>query len=153
MELETRLRALAVDSAPPVLAGGDVRYRRVDTPIGEMLLATRPGGELLASTFVAADGREELVLARLGRAVSPRVLRVKPGRTAAYRVTFTRTSAAFDEYAFGSLTWTNGRHKVRSQLVVQPVGAAAPDEVDGTGPSGSAAIRVTPGVVKRIEPM
>jgi subtilisin family serine protease len=77
--------------------------------------------------------------------VSPRVLRVKPGRTATYRVTFTRTSAAFDEYAFGSLTWTDGRHKVRSQLVVQPVAAAAPGEVDGTGTSGSAAIRVTPG--------
>jgi hypothetical protein len=77
--------------------------------------------------------------------VSPRILLVRPGGKATYRVTFTRTTAAFDEYAFGSLTWTNGLFKVRSQLVVQPVAAAAPTQVSGTGASGSTAISVTPG--------
>ncbi len=77
--------------------------------------------------------------------VSPKVLKVKPNRTATYTVTFTRTSAAFDEYAFGSLTWTNGKFKVRSQLAVKPVAAAAPEQVTGTGTSGSTAISVTPG--------
>jgi hypothetical protein len=77
--------------------------------------------------------------------VSPKVLLVRPGGKATYRVTFTRTTAAFDEYAFGSLTWTNGLFKVRSQLVVQPVAAAAPAQVSGTGASGSTAISVTPG--------
>jgi subtilisin family serine protease len=77
--------------------------------------------------------------------VSPRILLVRPGGKATYRVTFTRTSAAFDEYAFGSLTWNSGLYKVRSQLVVQPVSAAAPGEIDGTGVSGSQAIPVTPG--------
>jgi Fibronectin type-III domain len=76
---------------------------------------------------------------------SPKLLVLKPGGKATYRVTFTRTSAAFDEYAFGSLTWTNGLFKVRSQLVVQPVAAAAPEQVTGTGVSGSTAISVTPG--------
>jgi Fibronectin type-III domain len=77
--------------------------------------------------------------------VSPKLLVLKPGGKATYRVTFTRTTAAFDEYAFGSLTWTNGLFKVRSQLVVQPVAAAAPEQVTGTGVSGSTAISVTPG--------
>jgi subtilisin family serine protease len=77
--------------------------------------------------------------------VSPKLLLVKPGGKATYRVTFTRTSAAFDEYAFGSLTWINGLFKVRSQLVVQPVAAAAPEQVTGTGVSGSTALSVTPG--------
>ena len=77
--------------------------------------------------------------------VSPRVLLVRAGGTASYRVTFTRTTAAFDQYAFGSLTWTNGLFKVRSQLVVRPVAAAAPAEVRGTGTSGSTAVSVTPG--------
>ena len=49
------------------------------------------------------------------------------------------------EYAFGSLTWTNGKFKVRSQLAVKPVAAAAPEQVSGTGTSGSTAISVTPG--------
>jgi subtilisin family serine protease len=77
--------------------------------------------------------------------VSPQVLLIKPGGKATFKVTFTRTSAAFDEYAFGSLTWTNGLYKVRSQLVVQPVAAAAPPQVTGTGTSGSTSISVTPG--------
>lgn len=77
--------------------------------------------------------------------VSPRFLIVRPGGKATYKVTFTRTTAAFDEYAFGSLTWVNGLNKVRSQLVVRPVAAAAPTEVRGTGVSGSQAIPVTPG--------
>jgi len=77
--------------------------------------------------------------------VSPSVLKVNQNRPATYTVTFTRTSAAFDRYAFGSLTWTNGKFKVRSQLAVKPVAAAAPEQVSGTGTSGSAAISVTPG--------
>jgi hypothetical protein len=77
--------------------------------------------------------------------VSPTVLKVKPGRTATYRVTFTRTTASFDQYAFGSLTWSNGKFSVRSQLAVEPVAAAAPEQVTGTGTSGSTAISVTPG--------
>jgi subtilisin family serine protease len=77
--------------------------------------------------------------------VSPRSLRVRPGGKATYRVTLTRTRAEFGSYAFGSLTWTDGRHKVRSQIAVKPVAAAAPTEVDGRGTSGSAAIRVVPG--------
>ncbi|HET6532594.1 MAG TPA: S8 family serine peptidase, partial [Actinoplanes sp.] len=83
--------------------------------------------------------------AGLSVTVSPKVLLVPAGGTASYRVTFTRTSAAFGQYVFGSLTWTNGLFKVRSQLVVRPVAAAAPAEVTGTGTSGSAAIEVTPG--------
>ena len=77
--------------------------------------------------------------------VSPRSLRVKPGAKATYQVTFTRTRAAFGTYAFGALTWTDGSHRVRSQLVVNPVPAAAPASISGTGTSGSRAITVTPG--------
>ena len=77
--------------------------------------------------------------------VTPKVLLVGSGKKASYKVTFTRTTAPFGEYAFGSLTWTNGLFKVRSQLVVNPVAAAAPAEVVGTGTSGSRALTVTPG--------
>jgi hypothetical protein len=77
--------------------------------------------------------------------VSPKILLVRPGGKATYKVTFTRTTAAFDEYAFGSLTWVNGLYKVRSQLVVKPVSAAAPVDIRATGVSGSQAITVTPG--------
>jgi subtilisin family serine protease len=77
--------------------------------------------------------------------VSPGVLTIPPGGRATYQVTFTRTTAAFGQYAFGSLTWTHGQTEVRSQLVARPVAAAAPVEVQGTGTAGSAGITVTPG--------
>ncbi|MFI7586099.1 methylated-DNA--[protein]-cysteine S-methyltransferase [Spongisporangium articulatum] len=70
-------RALAADlpvGAPPVLSGGDVRYREVELPVGSMLLATTPDGVLLASTYAVHESADD-VLARLARAVSPRVLR------------------------------------------------------------------------------
>ena len=77
--------------------------------------------------------------------VSPRSLRIRPGATAKYTVTFTRRTATFDTYALGSLTWTDGTHRVRSQLVVNPTAAAAPEQIVGTGTAGSAQLPVTPG--------
>ncbi len=62
-----------------------------------------------------------------------------------YTVTFTANDdAAFDEYAFGQLTWSRtGGRKVNSDLVVKPVELAAPDEVNGEGPSGSGQFNIT----------
>lgn len=77
--------------------------------------------------------------------VTPSRVRIRPGGTATFKVTLTRTSAAFDEYAFGALTWSDGRHQVRSQLAVRPVAVAAPAEVTGTGTAGETEIPVTPG--------
>jgi subtilisin family serine protease len=77
--------------------------------------------------------------------VQPKILLVKPNGKASYKVTLTRTSAPFDTYALGSLTWTNGLYKVRSQIAVRPVAAAAPAQVTGTGTAGSTQVTVTPG--------
>jgi subtilisin family serine protease len=68
--------------------------------------------------------------------VNPTSLTLAAGAKASYTVTFTRTTAPFDAYVFGSLTWTNGTHSVRSPLVINPVGAAAPRSQTGTGTSG-----------------
>ena len=55
-------------------------------------------------------------------------------------------TAAFGEFAFGSITWADLRgHSVRSPIAVRPVAVAAPAEVAGTGVSGSRAMPVTPG--------
>ena len=78
--------------------------------------------------------------------VSPTVLVVKPGKTATYKVTVTRTTAPLGEYSFGSLTWLDARgHAVRSPIAVRPVPVAAPAEASGSGPSGSAAQTVIAG--------
>jgi hypothetical protein len=77
--------------------------------------------------------------------VRPSTLEIKPGHTASYKVTFTRTTAPFGTYTTGSLSWTDKRHTVRSQLVVRPVGVSAPAEISGTGTSGNAAVSVKVG--------
>ena len=72
-------------------------------------------------------------------------IKIAPGRKKTFQVAITRTSAAFDQYAFGSLTWSDGTHRVRSQIVVKPVAVAAPAEVEGAGAAGSTEIPLTSG--------
>ncbi|MBI5275401.1 MAG: S8 family serine peptidase [Burkholderiales bacterium] len=64
--------------------------------------------------------------------VSPSSLRVKPGASAKFSVTFTRNGAALNTYVGGQLTWSDGVHSVRLPIVAQPVALAAPAEVSGS---------------------
>ena len=91
--------------------------------------------------------------------VSPRVLTLREGESATYRVTFTTKGAPFNEWAFGSLTWVGtrashrhrgwcehgGDHKIRAQspIAVKPVEFAAPAEVAGSGVEGSLSFDVS----------
>jgi hypothetical protein len=77
-------------------------------------------------------------------AVSPASLTLGEGESTTYEVTFTTTSAAaLDEWAFGSLTWSDGPHSVRSPIAIMPVALAAPDEVFGEGTAGSLSYDIT----------
>jgi len=75
--------------------------------------------------------------------VTPATLNVKPRKPATYTVTFTNVDAPTDEWAFGSLTWSDGTHDVRSPIAVRPVPLAAPSELSLTGASGSLDYSVT----------
>ena len=78
--------------------------------------------------------------------VSPKLLILKAGKTKTFKVTITRTSAAFGEWSFGSLRWRDPLgHDVRSPIAVRAVPTAAPGDVTGTGTSGSTAVRVITG--------
>jgi hypothetical protein len=71
-------------------------------------------------------------------------LTLGPGESAVYDVTFTSTEdATFEEFAFGSLTWSDGTHDVRSPIAVRPVPIVAPAEVQGSGIEGSLEFDVT----------
>jgi hypothetical protein len=65
--------------------------------------------------------------------VSPTSFTIAPGATQTYTVTFTRTTAALNAYAVGSISWADGSHVVRSPFAVRPVILAAPAEVTSTG--------------------
>jgi len=77
--------------------------------------------------------------------VNPAVLTVASGGSAQYAVTFTSADdAVFDEWSFGSLTWSDGgSHNVRSPLAVRPTAISAPEEVSGDGISGTTSYEVT----------
>jgi hypothetical protein len=59
-------------------------------------------------------------------------LELKKGETKSFTVTFTRTTAALNNYTGGQLTWTDGTHNVRIPMVVRPVALAAPTQVSGS---------------------
>ena len=76
--------------------------------------------------------------------VTPQQLTLAAAASTSYEVTFSsEAGVAFDEWAFGSLTWTDGEHNVRTPLAVRPVPIAAPQEVSGTGTSGTLDYDVT----------
>ena len=81
----------------------------------------------------------------VGVVVTPSQLTLAAGASATYAVEFTSEDAAvFDEWTFGSLTWSDGAgHNVRSPIAIKPVAISAPDEVSGTGTSGSLSYDVT----------
>ncbi|WP_199701816.1 S8 family serine peptidase [Jiangella rhizosphaerae] len=76
--------------------------------------------------------------------VTPSVLSFgRPGQSKTFEVTLTRTRAALDEYAHGTLTWSGAGTTVRSPIVARPVAVAAPGEVTGGGTDGSVTFPVT----------
>jgi subtilisin family serine protease len=78
-------------------------------------------------------------------AVNPTTLSLAAGETKSYTVTITRTDAPFNTYRFGSLTWSDGSHNVRSPIIVRPVALAAPAQLNLSGTSGSTTFTVKTG--------
>ncbi len=74
--------------------------------------------------------------------VSPDSMLVGADSTASFTVSFTTDNAPLDEWLFGSYTWVSDNHRVRSPFAVRPAPFAWPDEVNGSGASGNAAVDV-----------
>lgn len=77
--------------------------------------------------------------------VSPSSFRLKRGDTATYEVTITNVSAPIGEWRFGSLTWQDktGHYDVYSPIAVKGALFSAPEEITGSGESGSASFDVS----------
>ncbi len=74
--------------------------------------------------------------------VTPSSIRIAPGHTATFTVTFNNVGAPVDVWKFGSLTWTSGTYEVRSPIAVKGALFAAPDDVSGQGTAGSVTVPV-----------
>jgi subtilisin family serine protease len=69
--------------------------------------------------------------------VSPRELKIKAGASKSFTVTFTRTTAAFDSWSFGSLTWVGSGYSARSPIAVKAKEFSAPAQAFGSDVSGT----------------
>lgn len=76
--------------------------------------------------------------------VSPTSIKLNQGESASYQVTFSvNNSVVFDQWAFGSLTWTHGaEYSVRSPIAVKPKKLNVEPEVSASGVVGSADVNV-----------
>ncbi|MFN8077702.1 MAG: S8 family peptidase [Kineosporiaceae bacterium] len=69
----------------------------------------------------------------------------KAGETASFTVTFTRTTAKYEQWASGFLLWTSGATRARSPIALRPVSIAAPAEVHAdASASGTTTFTATP---------
>ncbi len=74
--------------------------------------------------------------------VSPRYLRIAPGESASFEVTFTRTDAPVGEWRFGALEWQARGNRVRSPIAVNAALLDAPDELEVSGTEGTVEVPV-----------
>lgn len=73
--------------------------------------------------------------------ISPSSLVLRPGQSASFKITITRTDAALGVWTSGAYTWKDlGGHVVRSPVVVKPGAVSVPRATEGKGTSGSVAI-------------
>jgi subtilisin family serine protease len=65
--------------------------------------------------------------------VFPSALSIAPGDSQTFEIRVARTTASLDRYSFGTLTWSDGIHQVRSTIAMLPQSLGAPTEVLSTG--------------------
>jgi subtilisin family serine protease len=124
--------------AGPLCAGTGLDPSDLNVPslaIGDLLDV-----QTLTRTLTNVSGRTETYsmsytgLGGFDVAVTPSVFTIQPGASQTLTVRFDRTTAAFNSYTGGQVTWTGDRgHVVRVPVVVRPFALIAPTEVSGTG--------------------
>lgn len=120
-------------------------YNNPSIAIGQLLAPQTVTRKVTSTT--AGLFRATVSVPGVTATVTPAILNFDAaGQTKTFTVKFTRSTAAFDVAAKGSLTWTGGGTTVRSPIVVTPKAVAAPAQVNGSGASGSVPFSVTPGV-------
>ncbi|MEU9267137.1 hypothetical protein AB0E04_17025 [Streptomyces sp. NPDC048251] len=73
--------------------------------------------------------------------VEPKRLVVPAGGSATYKVTFTRTDAAYGDWVYGSVTLSDkDNHRVRSTVALRAKAVTAPATATGEGATGSVAL-------------
>jgi subtilisin family serine protease len=74
--------------------------------------------------------------------VTPDRLSLAPGESATFEVSFVNRNAPVGQWRFGSLSWVDGRNRVRSPIAVKAVAIEFPASVTGSGSAGTVSFPV-----------
>jgi subtilisin family serine protease len=132
------------------LASQGVPTRAVDLNYPSIGVSDVAGSETITRTVtnVAPNNRmfDVSVEAPAGYSVTvtPSSFSIPPGQTQTFQVKIDNVSAPIGEWRFGALTWrdSKGAYNVRSPIAVRGALFAAPEEIEGTGETGSASFDV-----------
>nr|MBA3488569.1 S8 family serine peptidase [Longispora sp. (in: high G+C Gram-positive bacteria)] len=85
--------------------------------------------------------------------VTPDHLMIGPGEHADFKVRFARTTAEFDTFEFGSLTWVDKQYgyKVRSPIALRATKVTAPNEIRAADTAGSRTLVVDTGFLGNLK--
>jgi subtilisin family serine protease len=127
------------------LAGQGIPSAAVDLNLPSIGISEVAGSQTVTRTVtsVARSNSRVTYRARISSPpgyrvkVSPSTLRLRRGESATFTVTVTNVRAPVGEWRFGSLTWKSDDYSVRSPIAVKGALFDAPEEVTGTGTSGS----------------
>ena len=120
-----------------VAAGYSTNPSNLNTPsiaIGDLV-----GPETVRRTVTNVSGSTVTYTASLSApagvntVVSPTSLTLNPGQSGTFTVSFSRTTAAFNTFVGGQLTWTGGGRSVRIPIVVRPVSLAVASTASSNG--------------------
>ncbi len=107
-----------------------------------------PGAKTVTRTVTNVSDETSTYQARVDEprgydvTVTPDQITLAPGESATFQVAFTNVDAPIGEWRFGSLSWVDGRNRVRSPIAVKAAAIEFPEAVSGTGPAGTVSIPV-----------
>jgi subtilisin family serine protease len=136
---------------PPLLGGGTcddlagAGFQTLATNLNYPSIAVSavPGAKTVTRTVTNVSDEAKTFRARVDEpsgynvTVSPDRITLAPGDSARFEVSFVNDGAPLDEWRFGSLTWQDGRNRVRSPIAVQAAAIEFPGSVSGTGADSS----------------
>ena len=108
-----------------------------DLNLASMAIGILPGSKTITRTVTnVSDASETYTFSAsvpgVDVSASPSSFSIAPGASQSYDVTFTTTSAPFNVYATGFVTWTGSMgHVVRSPVAVRPTALTSPATVFG----------------------
>ncbi len=139
------LEGLGVDTGTGAEAIDPSDYNNPSIGIGELLdheTVTRKVTALKPGLY-----RAKINVPGMRAKVTPSVLNFdEAGQTKTFKIKFERESAPYDKAATGFLTWTGGKTTARLPIAVTPAQLSAPEQVSGSGRSGSLDYQVVPGI-------